>query len=262
MKKSLLLFLNFYFVLSAILSAQDNIFLTNGQQIKAIVHEINPEYVKFYRFENADGPLYSMPKKEVLRIQYKDGKIEEISKGNNSPNIHSGIEERLHYGGPRIGLTYLGPGHANDLIEDAFNRTHINSIATQFGWQFETRFFTLENGSSGLIELVPMIGGLEQGLFLPSISGLVGFRTQKGRELGMGPILSFGGVGVILAAGTSLKYGNVVFPINLAFLPSYRTDVTEDVVINENPYQVQTIKTRRSTGFRFTLTIGFNSRTK
>lgn len=247
--------------------AQDKLFLKNGQQIKSLIQEINPEFVKFRRFENPDGPLYSLPKSEVLKIEYKNGQTEEISPDGKEHSVQSSIQPKLHYGGPRVGITYLGSGYSNHRIEEAFNRSRINQVTTQFGWQFETRFFTLENGGSGLIELVPMIGGLEQGLFIPSLTGMVGFRTHQGYELGMGPILSFGGVGVLFATGTSLKYGDVVFPINLAFLPSYQTDVTEEIPGNDDPLTpefeyTQKITERKSTGFRVTLTIGFNSRSK
>jgi hypothetical protein len=251
------------------LAAQDKVFLRNGSKIEALVTEVDADNIRFKRFENQEGPLYVISKAEVERIDYANGHREEFAKASGQASSYQ-IEPRLRYGGPRIGLTYLGAGEANDRMNDVFDRI-VNPFVTQFGWQFETRFFTLENGSSGLVELIPMIGGLEQGLFIPSITGIVGFRTNKGYELGLGPILSLGGAGVLLAAGTSFKAGKVVFPVNLAFVPSITKSYPETT--RQENYFEQSTGTwvthtitepayKKHTGFRITLTIGFNSRTK
>jgi hypothetical protein len=249
--------------------AQDKILLKNGSELKVLVLELNPEMIKYKRFENSSGPTYSIPNKDVVRVIYENGQTEEIAsvakRINDVPP-----DTKLRYGGPRIGVTYLGAGQSTARMNDLFNR-NINPVITQFGWQFETRFFTLENGASGLVELVPMFGGLEQGLFIPSITGLVGFRTAKGYELGLGPTLSLGGSGILFAAGASLRSGKIVFPVNIAFIPSvtksYQEEKTETQIYNPSTgfYELQTqIKPayKEHTGFRITLTIGFNSRSK
>jgi hypothetical protein len=97
---------------------------------------------------------------------------------------------------------------------------NINPFLTLFGWQFETRLFRAPNGLSGLFEFVPLIGGLEQGKFVPSLNGILGLRTPKGLELGMGPNITPASVGITLAAGATIRgSGGINFPINLAVVP-------------------------------------------
>jgi hypothetical protein len=158
-------------------------------------------------------------------------------------------------------MTYLGVGTSREKIAEAFNRGDITPWISQFGWQFETRIFTLDDGACGLVEFVPMIGGLEQGLFLPSASGILGFRTRSGIELGVGPSLSLSGVGLVMAAGASFKVGKVTFPINVVFSPSIRKTTApsqEYDPITGNYIDVPGVTT--NSGFRLSLVIGFNSR--
>ena len=110
----------------------------------------------------------------------------------------------------------LSPG----VVDKAHDRgIDINPFLTQFGWQFETRLFRLPNGVSGLVELVPLVGGLEQGQFIPSVSGLLGVRGAKGFEFGVGPNVTPLGANIVLAMGTSIQSNGINFPINLAVVP-------------------------------------------
>jgi hypothetical protein len=119
-----------------------------------------------------------------------------------------------------------------DKLKDKFNAS---PTITQFGWQFETRYFTLKSGTSGLVEGVILIGGIEQGLFLPSGSLLIGLRNPNGLEFGFGPNLSLSGVGFVFAGGVTFHSENINFPVNLALVPS-------------------------SDGLRLSLLFGFNAR--
>lgn len=120
--------------------------------------------------------------------------------------------EPLKLSGPRFGITYIGGDLADDLDEE-FGAA---PIITQFGWQFETRLFTTDMGLSGLTEFVPLVGGLEQGLFLPSFSFLVGLRTASGLEVGLGPNASLGGAAYVIAVGATTSYGQLNFPMNIS----------------------------------------------
>lgn len=95
----------------------------------------------------------------------------------------------------------------------------VNPFLTQFGWQFETRLFQTNRGLSGLVEFVPLIGGLEQGKFLPSQSALLGLRGPKCWEFGVGPNVSLAGAGLVFAVGTSFHSQGIYFPVNLAVVP-------------------------------------------
>ena len=60
-------------------------------------------------------------------------------------------------------------------------------MITQFGWQVEKQFYNGGSGVAALTEAVVLVGGMEQGLVLPSLSWLVGVRTHAGTEFGVGP---------------------------------------------------------------------------
>lgn len=138
----------------------------------------------------------------------------------------------INLNGPRLGMTYIGPGEFADKLHNDFG---VSPFITQFGWQLETRFFTLPSGVSGIVEAIGLIGGLEQNVFLPSASLLIGLRSAKGFEFGVGPNLSLGGSALVIAGGITLKTNNINFPINFAIVPS-------------------------SKGVRISFLVGFNSR--
>jgi hypothetical protein len=91
---------------------------------------------------------------------------------------------------------------------------------SQFGWQFEKQFFVKDGGVAVLNEWVVLVGGLDQGIALPSLSWMVGMRTANGTELGVGPNVSASGVALAIAAGTTLRAGFLNVPVNFAVVPS------------------------------------------
>ena len=66
----------------------------------------------------------------------------------------------------------------------------------------------------GIVEWIGLIAGMEQGLFLPSISSLVGLRTSKGIEFAAGPNLSLSSVGMVITGGYNFTYGKLVMLLN------------------------------------------------
>ena len=65
-----------------------------------------------------------------------------------------------------------------------------------------------------------LVGGLEQGVALPSVNWLVGLRTKEGAEFGIGPNITPLGVGLVVAAGTTFRAGILNIPVNFAMVPS------------------------------------------
>ena len=234
--------------------AQDLLTRRNGEEIGVKILEITPELVKYRRADNLDGPLISVLKTDVFMIRYANGTREVLNPpAAGAPLLPAGspppaaatvpavpgvpgddppLGEPVHLAGPRLGFTVLTSG----VLDRAREKQHdLNPFLTQFGWQFESRLFRLPNGVSGLVELVPLVGGLEQGLFIPSVSGLVGIRGAKGFEFGLGPNVTPLGANIVLALGTSLRSNGINFPINLAVVPG-------------------------NGGARISLLVGFNSR--
>nr|MCS5623407.1 hypothetical protein [Candidatus Neomarinimicrobiota bacterium] len=112
----------------------------------------------------------------------------------------------------------------------------------------------------GLVEGLLFIGGLEHGLFLPSVSGMFGARFESGYEFAIGPNISLSGAALVLGFGKTIKAGNLNIPINFAWVPStsrQRTDYDYDND-EDNLNETETFQT----GHRFTITVGFNYRSR
>jgi hypothetical protein len=233
--------------------AQDVLIMNNGTEMKVKVQELTVNEVKFKKWENIDGPLYTLLKNDVFMIKYENGTKDTfvkttLTKENisyNSDDESMGYD-RIRYNGPRVGITVFGDGS----IKDDLKRRQYQGVVSQFGWQLETRLFTTPNETSGLVEWIFLIGGVEQGLFLPSASMMFGIRGRDGFEFGMGPNLSVGGVGMVFAVGGSIKSGKIVYPINLAVVPSVKNSIFSD---NGD---------RVPTGIRVSLLVGFNTRVR
>lgn len=125
--------------------------------------------------------------------------------------------ERVKLSGPRFGVTFLGPELVDSL---AAHDIDVSPVITQFGWQFERQFYAVQGGPAAVSEWVILVGGLEQGAFLPSVSWLVGLRTQDGAEFGVGPNLSAAGSALAIAAGITTRAGAMNLPLNVAVVPS------------------------------------------
>lgn len=256
------------------LIAQDKITLLNGTEIISKLNEISDTEIKYKLFDNQNGPDRILLKKDIFSIKYENGKIEVYNSGNlnsENPNANPSINLNANskfdpdksdfakkklkkFEGPRIGATYVDYG----TVRDYLNSENKSPVITQFGWQFETRLFTAEDGTSALLEFIPLIGGFDQGLFLPSISILSGLRNatdaKMSLEFAVGPNFSItknwenntaASVGLIIAVGTTIKKSNINFPINLVFVPS----------IGEK-HDGKDYKT----GWKLSLIFGFNSR--
>lgn len=119
--------------------------------------------------------------------------------------------------GPRIGMTAV-------LDQDQIDKMKARGMGpfmSQFGWHFERRMVPLGGGPQFVIESVPMVGGVEYGEFIPSMTLAMGVRFPSGAEFGLGPSISAnpdngGSSSLVIAAGRSFDYGGVSLPVNVA----------------------------------------------
>jgi len=96
--------------------------------------------------------------------------------------------------GPRFGVTVLDRGVLDRLEERAIT---VRPVISQFGWQLEKQFFSASSGLTALNEWVLLVGGLEQGVALPSATWMVGIRTSSGTEFGVGPNITPAGLALV-----------------------------------------------------------------
>ena len=124
----------------------------------------------------------------------------------------------VNLSGPRFGFTSLSQGIVDRLERE--RDVVIRPGITQFGWQFEKQFFSKAGGLAAVNEFVFLLGGLEQGVTIPSASWMVGLRSPTGLEFGIGPNITPAGVALALAAGVTFRSGSLNVPLTFAVVPS------------------------------------------
>lgn len=72
MKKTFLILVNLLFILNVVFS-QDIMTKKNGEEIQCKVIEVTPDLVKYKKFNNLDGPIYSIPIKDIFMLKYENG---------------------------------------------------------------------------------------------------------------------------------------------------------------------------------------------
>jgi len=128
------------------------------------------------------------------------------------------VAREVSLAGPRFGFTSLSEGVVDQLKQ---HDIAVKNTISQFGWQFERQFYAKgDDGPRVLNEWVVLVGGLDQGVVLPSVNWLVGIRTHEGAEFGIGPNITPAGVALAVAAGVTFRAGVLNVPMNFAVVPS------------------------------------------
>ena len=165
--------------------------------------------------------------------------------------------------GPRLGMTFIGAGPVADFLHEGFDfdddrdGKYGPAFTTQYGWQWESRFADGGGDVVGIVEWIVLVAGMEQGMFLPSATSIIGARTSNGLEFGVGPNLSLSGIGMVFGVGYNFKSGNLNLPVNLVFMPGRNlsgniNNYNEDTGVEYNEdYDY-------NSGVRISLMIGFN----
>ena len=107
LSKFLLLFVS-SIIMSAALHAQDKIYKTDGGIIEAKVKKVDPVTIVYKRFDNQDGPEYTILKKEVVKIVYQNGTAD-IFKGdgkNDDPESGAGHKSEKGKGAMSVKRKY------------------------------------------------------------------------------------------------------------------------------------------------------------
>jgi len=85
------LFFSVFCVCVASSFAQDIITLKNGNDIQALVQEIGELEVKYKKFDNPNGPNYTLKKSEIFMIRYANGSKDVFNKvTDNQPPVKEG----------------------------------------------------------------------------------------------------------------------------------------------------------------------------
>jgi hypothetical protein len=126
--------------------------------------------------------------------------------------------------GPRFGLTYVG---IKEELKERLPPGEFHRVISQFGWHFEYQIAPEGGGPQFLMQVVPMVAGVEHGYFIPNVTVAVGIRLPGGFESGIGPNIQLpknlefdrGQVtsALLVAVGKTFHYGGVSIPVNIAY---------------------------------------------
>ena len=102
------LFLSVLLALACVLTAlaQDIITTKDGNDIEAKILEVNKTEVKYKKFNNLDGPVFTMAKSDILIVRYENGEKEIFKSGkylsgympNYVPNTNETVVRGMRYG--------------------------------------------------------------------------------------------------------------------------------------------------------------------
>jgi hypothetical protein len=119
--------------------------------------------------------------------------------------------------GPRFGFTAF-----TGEVADQRRAADLETIMSQFGWQFETQIVSQESGNQALLEWLILVGGVESDEFNLTGSFITGYRLANGLEFGVGPSIGYNPdsekhtSSLIIAGGTTVPFGDIFVPLNLA----------------------------------------------
>ena len=137
--------------------------------------------------------------------------------------------------GPRLGLTavVVQPSDFNDEMQNEFPSSDKNyfPVFTEMGVEAQELVPIGESPHSFAVHEAFFLGGLDQGMVIPSANLVVGFRSSWGIELGLGPYLTVlspggrvrlvGGVVYLLQFTLVLKGFSLPITLTMVPIPSY-----------------------------------------
>ncbi len=188
MKKSLTLLciLNFVFILA---SAQDVIVMKNGDEVKAKVTEIGTNEIKYKKFDNPDGPVYSATKSDVFMIKYENGTKDMISSSPTSSaaaatssqakaksvieskpytaliygglSIPIGSFSKEEEGGAKTGFTFGHEGDIHISNNSAYFTYNLNYTSHSYGFSFYDPYSYIPDEFTGSYGLIYVLAGFK-----------------------------------------------------------------------------------------------------
>ena len=134
-----LICLSLLMLMAVMVRAQDNIILKSGQEVAAKVLEVSNADIKYKRTDNPDGPIYTMPARDVFLIKYANGTkdilSQQVGPRQAGPRQAEPQLNRVSGGrGPRIGVA---PGPGVDGLRyrsGMFRRYYTDAQGTRLGY--------------------------------------------------------------------------------------------------------------------------------
>ena len=222
MKKLLLILMAaMSFSLSAM--AQDVIVLVNAEEIQAKVKSIDLQEVVYLKWNNLDGPTYTLPKSQILFIKYANGQKETFA--NQTQVITTSYAVRKNTPKEDVskvkfqGYTYLGAD---------FNSV-LGGPSLDFSFGARTSKFFYIGGGVGWHNLLYFDSWLPYLTFTTDIKGYIPTKSHFSPRFD----LSFGGTvePIDAYAGLYLSFGAGFDYRRLSFGIGYQMPVYADIIL-------------------------------
>jgi hypothetical protein len=104
--------------------AQDILTKTSGEDLAVKVLEVGTEEIKYKRFDNPDGPVYTIRKTEVMMLRYENGVAEIISNERISEAEKPTTKDNLYFKGQMDASLYYQnykPAATGTLVTSLFS---------------------------------------------------------------------------------------------------------------------------------------------
>jgi len=97
--------------------AQDIIVTKDSRRYNALVTEVNVDNVRFKMYENQDGPVYTLPKSDIVTIIYRNGNVEtfQTSAQTAVPAAAQTPVQSANFAQTQSALTYKGGVRQNGV---------------------------------------------------------------------------------------------------------------------------------------------------
>lgn len=155
---------------------------------------VEKEVVKEFLFiPEKIGPMLAIAVNDLMGIPV-DKTLESSlsSKASYESAVNNPHYNSLSLAGPRMGYTFI-TGEAAQIMKAKRSEGGYDAYPAlfQFGYQFEKQYLN-EGKFQALFEFIPMVSGLDQGLFIPSFTIMNGLRSNvNGVEFAIGPSINF-----------------------------------------------------------------------
>lgn len=170
-----------------------------GQQIVVTIHLIDVadgkiEKTQVNEFLNLPAEIKNMLNisvSEMFGLKVDETLKTKLTKKNDFDNaINNPTVTRLNCSGTRMGFVFFTGSAAKIIKAPRTNGGYDGYPAMfQFGYQIEQQYLN-EGNFQALFEFIPIVTGLDQGLFIPSITVMNGIRNNKnGWEFAFGPTI-------------------------------------------------------------------------
>ena len=147
------------------------------------------QVTEFLNQQNEIQTMTAVMLRQLFDRQVDPNVISQLTKPDSyDARARTPVTEKINLGGPRMGGTFF-TGESARVLGSPKSEGGYKAfpLMFQFGYQFEKQYLSAGQFQA-LFEFIPMVTGLDQGLFIPSFTIMNGLRAnRRGWEFAFGP---------------------------------------------------------------------------